>query len=243
MRAAIIADIHGNLEAFETVLADIERKGGVDEFWCLGDTVGYGPDPRRCMEIIRQLKPRGVAGNHDLAVCGCMEISSFNQDAAAACRWSAAQLSKKDLAYLKELPLTIEVGDFTLAHGSPREPVWEYIIAISVGLSNFSFFSTKYCIVGHSHTPLVFKKDGEECVSSRLQPDIGLVLGENKLIINPGSIGQPRDGDPRASYAIYDSDAAILKLYRLEYDFDQTIFKMLHAGLPLRLATRLKVGV
>ncbi len=243
MRYAIIADIHANLAAFTTVLDDVEKRGGVEEVWCLGDVVGYGPDPHECIALLRQTKHVSVAGNHDQAAIGRLDTSAFNPDAAAACHWTAEQLKPEDVDYLSNLPLTIEKGDFTLAHGSPREPIWEYILSTAAARENFACFKTPYCLVGHSHYPAVFTCDSAgACSGSRFLPDSGLELGESRMIINPGGVGQPRDGDPRASYAIYDSESRQVKLYRLPYDIRATQDRMIERGLPMRLATRLSYG-
>lgn len=242
MRYGILADIHANLAAFEAVLGDIEKKGGVDEIWCLGDIVGYGPDPRRCIELLRQHNHVCVVGNHDLAAIGKMELSYFNPYAAAACRWTTAQLSEDDVKYLASLPLTLEKGEFLLAHGSPAEPALEYVMSASVAARNFEFFQLPYCLVGHTHVPAAFREEESDCITVGLSPGIGMVLGESRMIINPGGVGQPRDGDPRASYAIYDSEGRIFRLYRIPYDIGATQDKMMQANLPVHLVTRLEEG-
>jgi diadenosine tetraphosphatase ApaH/serine/threonine PP2A family protein phosphatase len=242
MRYAILADIHANLAAFEEVLGDIERKGGVDEIWCLGDIVGYGPEPARCIELLRRYKHVCVAGNHDLAAIGRIELSYFNPLAAEAIRWTARQLSAGDMYYLEKLPMTLEKGDFLLVHGSPMEPALEYVISTGIAARNFNFFEAPFCLVGHTHVPLVFKEEEGGCRSVPFSPGIGLVLGDARMIINPGGVGQPRDGDPRASYAIYDSEGYIFRLYRIEYDIRATQDKMMEAGLPIHLITRLEAG-
>ncbi len=242
MLYAVLADIHANLAAFEAVLGDIERKGGVDEIWCLGDIVGYGPDPCRCIELLKKYNHVCVVGNHDLAAIGKMELSYFNPDAATACRWTAGQLSPDDIEYLEGLPLMVEKDDFLLAHGSPADPVMEYVMSTSIAARNFDFFQSKYCLVGHTHAPAAFKEEKGTCLSVNLSPGIGLVLGKSRMIINPGGVGQPRDGDPRASYAIYDSEGSIFRLYRIPYDIAATQDRMMQAGLPVHLVTRLEVG-
>ncbi|MFC2024898.1 metallophosphoesterase family protein [Chloroflexota bacterium] len=244
MRYAIIGDIHANLAAFTAVLDDIERRGGVEKIWCLGDIVGYGPDPHECVELLRQTNHICVAGNHDWAAIGKIGTSEFNPDAAAACHWTAKQLRPADIAYLENLPLVIEEDDFTLVHGSPREPIWEYIISISLAKQNFACFKSQFCLVGHSHVPLVFSySDSGACSYSPFLPNVGLALGKNRMIINPGGVGQPRDGDPQASYAIYDSESKMIRLYRIPYDIHTTQDKMIKSGLPIRLATRLSYGM
>jgi len=242
MRYAIIADIHANLAAFTAVLGDIEQKGGVDEIWCLGDIIGYGPDPGQCIELLRRYNHVCVAGNHDWAAIGKVGTSYLNPFAAAACRWTARQLSPDDIQYLENLPLTIEKDDFTLVHGSPMEPIWEYIISIGIAARNFAYFQSPFCLVGHSHVPAVFKDENGSCLSVPFSPGIGMILGSSRLIINPGGVGQPRDGDPRASYAIYDTESKIIRLYRIPYDIGATQDKMMQAGLPVHLGVRLKAG-
>jgi diadenosine tetraphosphatase ApaH/serine/threonine PP2A family protein phosphatase len=242
MRYAVLADIHANLAAFEAVLADIEKKGGVDELWCLGDIVGYGPDPSRCIELLRKLNPVCVAGNHDRAAIGKLELSYFNPYAAEACRWTAKQLNPVDARYLEDLPTSVQKGDFLLVHGSPADPVLEYVMSIGIAARNFDFFQSPYCLVGHTHVPAAFKEESGSCLSINLSPGIGMVLGKHRMIINPGAVGQPRDGDPRASYAIYDSEGHMLRLYRVEYDIGATQDRMMKAGLPIQLVTRLEAG-
>ena len=242
MRYAIIADIHSNLAALTAVLSDIEQRGGVDEIWCLGDVVGYGPDPHQCIELLRRYNHVCVAGNHDRAAIGKLDTSYFNPLAAAACHWTARQLSPEDIQYLESLPLTIEKDDFILVHGSPVEPILEYVISTSIAAKNFAFFQSPYCLVGHSHVPAVFKEEDGSCLSIPFSPGIGMVLGASRLIINPGGVGQPRDGDARASYAIYNSEGRVIRLYRIPYDIGATQDKMMQAGLPIHLVTRLKEG-
>ena len=244
MRYAIIGDIHANLAAFTTVLDDIKRQGEVEKLWCLGDVVGYGPDPHECIELLSQTNHVCVAGNHDWAAIGKISTSEFNPDAARACHWTVQQLSSTDIEYLTSLPLTIQEGDFTLVHGSPREPIWEYLISTSLAKENFAYFKSQFCLVGHSHMPLIFSQDEDDTYSSsQFLTNIGLVLGRNRLIINPGGVGQPRDGDPRASYAIYDTETRLVKLYRVSYDIRSTQDRMVARGLPIRLVSRLSYGV
>jgi len=243
MRYAIIADIHANLAAFTAVLDNIKRRGGVEELWCLGDIVGYGPDPRQCIELLRQYNHVCVAGNHDWAAIGKAATSEFNPDAAVACRWTAQQLSPDDIDYLENLPTVIQKEDFTLVHGSPREPIWEYLISVGSAKENFAYFQSQFCLVGHSHVPTVFRyNETGACSFSQFIPNIRLVLGESRLIINPGGVGQPRDGDPRASYAIYDSETRMIELYRVPYDISVTQIKMVKQNLPMRLVARLSYG-
>ncbi len=241
MRYAIMADIHSNLAAFEAVLRHADGRGGFDKIWCLGDVVGYGPDPHECIERLRQFKPVCIAGNHDWAAIGKMDTSEFNPVAAIAAQWTAEQLTAEDKDYLLGLPLTLQENGFTLAHGSPREPIWEYLLSSEAAQENFSYFETAHCLVGHSHVPLVFELTRNKAVYKEFGEG-SLKLKEKRMIINPGGVGQPRDGDPRASYAIYDAEAKAVYHYRVEYDIPATQKKMAERGLPTPLILRLGVG-
>ena len=244
MRYAIIGDIHANLAAFNAVLDDIKQRARVEKVCCLGDIGGYGPDPHECIELLRQTNHVCVAGNHDWASIGKIDTSEFNPDAVAACHWTAQQLSSADIEYLRKLPLVIQEGDFTLVHGSPREPIWEYLISTGAAKENFSYFNSQFCLVGHSHVPLVFSyNESGTCSASHFRTNVGLALSKNRLIINPGGVGQPRDSDPRASYAIYDSETRQVRLYRVPYDIHSTQDRMVERGLPMRLVMRLSHGM
>ena len=244
MRCAIVADIHANLAAFTAVLNDIDGRGGVEEVWCLGDIVGYGPDPHQCLELLCRYNHVCVAGNHDWAAIGKLDTSDFNPDAAAACRWTGQQLIPEDIRYLESLPLVIEKGDFTLVHGSPREPIWEYLLSTTSARENFACFQSQFCLVGHSHVPLIFEYSEDGACSLNRFPAGGVLgLTKNRLIINPGGVGQPRDGDPRASYAIYDGEAGTISLYRIPYDIGATQARMVEYRLPMRLVARLNYGM
>ena len=243
MRCAILADIHANLAAFQAVLEDLHRRGAVDQVWCLGDVVGYGPHPRECIQFLRQHVHLCVAGNHDWAAAGNIDTSYFNPEAAAACQWTAEHLTPDDIDYLRGLPLTLRQGDFTLVHGSPREPIWEYILSTQSARDNFTCFDTRFCLIGHSHAPLVFELGQDGLCQFRQTPgDLSLKKEEKRLIINYGSVGQPRDGDPRASYAILDTEESIIYHYRIDYDIPLTQQSMREAGLPPRLIDRLSLG-
>ena len=241
MRCAILADIHGNLEAFEAVMRDIADRGGVDELWCLGDVVGYGPEPSACIALLRRHPHVCVAGNHDWAAIGKLDTADFNPDAAEACKWTEGQLSADDVAYLRTLPLTATSGEFTMAHGSPRAPLLEYVSNQVRARVNFQHFGTMYCLVGHSHVPAVFAAEDANCSMSALPPV--LPLGSGRLIVNPGSVGQPRDGDPRAAYAIYDEAVRVIYSYRIPYDIVAVQTKMNECGLPGFLSSRLSEGL
>jgi diadenosine tetraphosphatase ApaH/serine/threonine PP2A family protein phosphatase len=243
MRYAIISDIHSNLVALEAVMQHMEAQGAVDEVWCLGDLVGYGPEPNQCIQLLRRYPHRCIAGNHDWAAIGRIDTSDFNPDAAAANRWTAQQLTAESRAYLEALPLTLRQADFTLAHGSPRDPIWEYLLSQTAALASFRHFEGPYCLVGHSHVPLLFHLDQETRLSLRRLPEgQPFRLGEGRWIINPGSVGQPRDGDPRAAYLVYDEEASTFQHFRLPYDVGRTQQRMLELGLPPFLAERLSYG-
>ena len=243
MRYAIIADIHSNLAAFKAVLDDITAQEKIDKIWCLGDIVGYGPDPHECIEMLRRTNHICVAGNHDRAATGKLDMTSFNPYAAEAITWTAGKLSIGDITYLKNLPDSIEEDDFLLVHGSPREPIMEYILSISVARQNFDWFRTKYCLVGHTHVPQAYSLDEKNnYTATKLLPNRKLITGETRLIVNPGAVGQPRDGNPEASYALYDNRTKIIQLRRVPYDIRQTQDRIMESGLPPRLAARLVTG-
>ena len=242
MRAIIVSDIHSNLEAFEAVLQAAEKGGGFDEIWSLGDLVGYGPDPGPCVDLIQQYQNRGVAGNHDLASIGRQSLEAFNANAAAASRWTTEQLAEGHLEYLRELPLRFETDDFTAVHGSPRDPVWEYVVSPASAVVSFNHFDTLRCLVGHSHIPFICRPKDDTAVFLEFPLDTPIELGTDRLIINPGGVGQPRDGDPRASYAIYDADDGSVSHHRAEYDIPTTQAKMVDRGLPSYLIDRLAHG-
>ncbi|MBN1189730.1 MAG: metallophosphoesterase family protein [Dehalococcoidales bacterium] len=251
----MLADIHANLTALEAVLRDLESRGGVDEIWCLGDVVGYGPDPRQCISLVQQYCSCCIAGNHDWAAAGLMDTSGFNQAAAAAAQWTRRQLNSSETGYLAGLPQTLERDKFTLAHGSPRYPLWEYILSLREARANFPFFHTPFCLIGHSHIPLFFRMEGNPgsqegssdtddtgVFQQELYAGCQIDLGERRAIINPGGVGQPRDNDPRASYGLIDSGAGTFTLLRLSYDIPDVQARMAAAGLPGRLIERLAYG-
>ncbi len=243
MRYAILGDIHSNLEAFNAVLTDIKSRGGVDGYWCVGDIVGYGPDPNECVTLVQNGQYLSVAGNHDWAVAGKVAISDFNQEAADSLVWTEKQLSLSNKEFLSRLPLRLEKGDFTIVHGSPRQPLWEYLVSAGVAKENMKYFSTPYCLVGHSHVPLYAELEEEKCFLREFPEKGPLPLGERRLILNPGSVGQPRDADSRASYLIYDAAKGEITLYRVAYKIRATQKKMQAHGLPEHLAGRLDYGI
>jgi predicted phosphodiesterase len=242
MRILILSDIHSNLPALETVLQSA-RKQGYDRVWCLGDIVGYGPDPNECVAQVERLGAVSIAGNHDWGALGRISLDDFNPDAQRASLWTRDELTPEMVAYLDECPELWVEGDFTLAHGSPRHPIWEYIQLPSVAAANFHHFDTPYCLVGHTHVPVVYtalEGHGADIAFPSLESP--LALTRDRMIINPGSVGQPRDGDPRASYAILDQAKATIEFYRVDYPIDRVQAKIMGRGLPRRLAARLALG-
>ena len=243
MRTAIVSDVHANLPAFEAVLRHAEGAAPVDSVWCLGDTVGYGPHPNECIALLRRYENRVVGGNHDLAACGRMGTEDFNETAAAAARWTAEQLTEDSCSYLKELPLVITEGDFTLVHGSLRWPEWEYLLSGEQAQAHFELQQTPYGFVGHSHMPFVCEERQGAPPPFRPATDGERVeLSGGRLILNPGGVGQPRDGDPRAAYVLFDTDKRTLTFSRVEYDIAATQQAMEASGLPRWLSERLSQG-
>lgn len=244
MRYAVVADIHGNLEALQAVLDDVLRAGGCDGVLCLGDVVGYGPDPHECVNLLRKENHFCVAGNHDHAAIGLLGQEEFNPDAAVASRWTEEHLTAEDVDFLRVLPVIRVIDRFTLVHGSPREPVWEYITNTDAASGSLSFFKTPHCLVGHTHVPTVFRCEvgRPRCIAGRLGEGERLNLSGGRMIMNPGGVGQPRDGDPRAAYALLDLEEQSIRGHRVVYDVARTQEKMLRAGLPESLARRLSFG-
>ena len=242
MRALIVSDVHSNLQAFKSVIAHADDIEGFDQIWLLGDLVGYGPDPAACIDLLQEYDHIGVAGNHDLAAVGKIGLQKFNMYAAAAARWTTTQLTTEHVDYLGELPLRLEVHDFTLVHGSPRDPVWEYVITAASASANFSCFSTTRCLVGHSHVPFLCMPEDNGALFFDFPVDLPVQLPDAKVIINPGSVGQPRDGLPTASYALYDTDEQKITHYRAEYDISETQKRMTERNLPQYLINRLARG-
>ncbi len=261
MRILVISDIHANQAALETVLS--AARGEYDRVWNLGDTVGYGPRPNECVEIMREQAHISVIGNHDWAVLGRPGISvdDFNPMARQAVLWTREQLTPENWAYLDSLPdqpvEPSEAPDFLVTHASPREPVWEYILTPGVALENFAAFAQLACLVGHTHKPAIFRwrlgvtmtREGERQTATvdQLVPEVGkeFVLelsSTQRMILNPGSVGQPRDGDPRAAYAILDLERMTWRQERVPYPIELTQSQMRAANLPRRLIDRLSFG-
>jgi predicted phosphodiesterase len=243
MRALILSDIHANLEALEAVIKDAQGSGGFDTIWSLGDLVGYGPDPKACIDRIREFDLVSVAGNHDHAAIGLIDANDFNAAAKTAAEWTADQLDSECRDFLAAM-LFVEVqGPFTLVHGSLRDPIVEYLLDRNSALGTLALLETPYCLVGHSHIPFVcFEVEGEP-EFNEFPEDKRVALNDNRMIINPGGVGQPRDRDPRPSYAIYDSVESNIERHRVTYDIAKTQKKMRSADLPSRLIDRLEHGL
>ncbi len=241
MRVGVISDIHGNLDALDAVLAAL---GPVDALWCLGDVVGYGAQPNECIARLREHDAVCIVGNHDLAALGEVSLESFNADAAAAVAWTAAVLTPEARAWLAERTAAAAAGPVLLAHGSPYDPVWEYVTNARVAARSLACFDGALGLVGHTHVPssFILQPDGQVETEYRVEGDV-VPIGRARLLANPGSVGQPRDEDPRAAYLILDSEAATLTWYRTPYPVEQAQEKILAAQLPVRLARRLAAGL
>lgn len=239
MKVLLLADIHANLAAFEAVLA---AAGPFDLLWCLGDVVGYGPHPNECLERLQDFRHLCLAGNHDWAALGRLDLAAFNPIAGQAAAWTSSQLRAVNRRYLEERPLTLEQGDYTLTHGSPRDPVWEYLLSVPAATENLSHFQTPVCLIGHSHVPLVFWGQQGQVRGRRLGEETVRLRELGRVILNPGSVGQPRDGDPRASFALLDTETGLLQALRVAYDVEATQEAIRRAGLPEALAERLAYG-
>jgi diadenosine tetraphosphatase ApaH/serine/threonine PP2A family protein phosphatase len=249
MRVAVVSDIHGNLPALEAVLKALAP---YDALWQLGDIVGYGPQPDEVVGRLRAESARGVCGNHDAAALGRIESSWFNEDARSAVHWTAETIGQQTREWLGELPQrTVQhvkgeethEGTFTLVHGSPRDPIWEYVFSGPVAEASFRSFATAHCLVGHTHVPLVFREDDGAVEALSPSPKSQLKLDARRTILNPGSVGQPRDGDPRACGMILDTDAMTAEWHRVDYPITTTQERMRSAGLPRRLVERLSRGL
>jgi diadenosine tetraphosphatase ApaH/serine/threonine PP2A family protein phosphatase len=240
VRYAVLSDIHGNLEALRAVLADATAH--TDAAVCLGDLVGYGADPAACIELVAGRAAALVGGNHEHAVAGLMDLAWFNRYARVAAEWTRERLDRDHRAYLAALPLRAEIEDATLVHASPARPEeWDYLIAPQDGFDVFPAFATRLCFVGHSHRPAVWSlgSSGPEHATGAV--DITLEAGR-RYLVNVGSVGQPRDRDPRAAYAVWDTTERRISVRRVPYDIEGARAKIAAAGLPQYLADRLRAG-
>ncbi len=243
MRYAVFSDIHSNLEAYEAALAEISKEKP-DKYFCGGDIVGYGADPHACIAKTRELSAVTVAGNHDWAAAGAADLNNFNPNAKAAVLWTAQALGREEKEYLKGLGIMYK-DDFTMVHGSPNRPEgFEYIFGLNHAYSAFLRMQEegiRICFVGHTHAAGIFVEDQAGYITYNSWPETR--LEDNKrYIINTGSIGQPRDSDPRAAYCIYDTTEKTVHIKRIKYDVETAQQKIIKAGLPRILAERLSLG-
>jgi predicted phosphodiesterase len=241
MRVAVISDVHGNDVALERVLADVDR-AGVDALWCLGDTVGYGPAPTRCCELVRARAGLCLVGNHDLAVVGKVDTSDFNLTAALATEWTRGALSDDARAFLETLEPAGEAEGVALFHASPLDPVWDYVLTLDGALASLRETEERLVLVGHSHVPLAICLDGDTVTGGHAPGGDVADLTRGRWLLNPGSVGQPRDGDPRAAWLLLDLEAPRAEFRRVEYDVPRVQAAMRDAGLPEQLAARLSLG-
>ena len=243
MRIAVLSDIHANLPALEAVASDLPV---VDEVWVLGDTVGYGPQPNEVVATLQAMGARSVLGNHDGAAIGTVDANQFNPDAKRAIEWTAEVVDANARAYFGALPEIRRDAELTAVHGSPRDPIWEYITGPGIAAANLEHFETRLCLFGHTHVPVVYRFVDGAVEATPGMPGDRLHFDGARSMINPGSVGQPRDGLPDAAYALLDTDgdggADSVEFRRVRYDIDLTQRRMREAGLPLRLAERLSFG-
>ncbi len=243
MRIAVLSDIHANLPALEAVASDLPA---VDEVWVLGDTVGYGPQPNEVIATLQAMGARSVLGNHDGAAIGMVDANQFNPDAKRAIEWTAEVVDANARAYFAALPEMRRDGELTAVHGSPRDPIWEYITSADIAAVNIAHFETRLCLFGHTHVPVAYRLVNGSMEGTPGMPGDRVRLGGARSLLNPGSVGQPRDGLPDAAYAILQTDgdggADAIEFRRVRYDIDLTQRLMRDAGLPPRLAERLSFG-
>lgn len=243
MRIAVLSDIHANLVALDAVLERVaDPSAGIDAIWHLGDIVGYGPDPDGVVDRLGELGVSGIEGNHDAAALGGPEIDWFNPDARRAMEWTRAVIRPATRSWLAGLTPVRTVGDMTLVHGSPRDPIWEYVTSVPVARANLAVLATRIGLHGHTHLPAAFvEEDGAIEVVSPGDGSV-LELRGRRALVNPGSVGQPRDGDPRAAYLVLDTTADSVTWRRVPYDIASVQQAMKAAGLPSWLIARLAVG-
>lgn len=239
MRIAVISDVHSNVAALDAILDALRP---FDAVWHIGDAVGYGPQPVEAVERLAAVQAISVLGNHDAAVLGTISSDWFNTDARAAIEWTADRLTPAAHHWLASLPETVEVEGFTLVHGSPREPLFEYVMSREVALPSIELLASTYGVVGHSHIPLLFRVDGDDAEVLLATDGLAVELDERRLIANPGSVGQPRDGDPRASALLLDTQARTLTWRRVSYAVEEVQAAMRAEKLPRRLIERLAHG-
>jgi len=240
MRIAVLSDIHSNLVALDAVLVAL---GPVDAIWQLGDVVGYGPDPDGVVARLAEVGAVGVRGNHDSAALGAEEVQHFNVDARRAIEWTRRVMGPATAAYLRALPERLLEADYTLVHGSARSPIWEYVTSTPVARASLEAIETTYCLHGHTHIPAVFRDDDGAIELIAPRDGSSLALDQRRVLLNPGSVGQPRDGDRDASYLVIDTDRAAVTWHRVAYDIAATQAAMRRVDLPARLVDRLEHGL
>jgi diadenosine tetraphosphatase ApaH/serine/threonine PP2A family protein phosphatase len=241
VRIAVISDIHANWHAYEAVLADVEQQN-VEEIWCLGDLVGYGPQPNRCVDVARERASFCLIGNHDLASIGRVPLDDFAPVAAVSARWTQTELSDGAREYLESLQPSGERPGAQLYHGSPRDPVWEYILDEPAVRAALELTTAPLVLVGHSHIPIALQLVDGNLAGGLAHGGSDLELGGDRWLLNPGSVGQPRDGDPRAAYLVVDTDDGRVHFRRVPYDIERTQAEIREQGLPDTLAARLADG-
>ena len=224
------------------MLTDVERES-VEEIWCLGDVVGYGPKPNECCDLIRERSGISLCGNHDLASLGLLDVAEFSGDAATAARWTSGVLGDEQRAWLRSLSPLARHGGAQLFHASPRDPVWEYVLSEEVALLSLQATSEPLVLVGHTHVALALALDGDHIEGGLAPGGITVEVDERRFLINPGSVGQPRDGDPRAAWLLLDTVARTAEFRRVPYPIEATQKEMRDAGLPETLAGRLAHGL
>ena len=239
---AVISDVHGNWHALEAVLEDVEQEGP-DELWCLGDLVGYGPRPNPCCAAVERRASICLAGNHDLGVLGEIDLEEFSGDAVAAARWTRGVLAEGSRSFLESLRPQGEREGVELFHASPRDPVWEYVLSADVARAAFELTGSPLVLVGHSHVPLAITLEDDVVDGGLAEGGTELPLGPGRRLLNPGSVGQPRDGDPRAAWLLLDLERETASFRRVEYDVASTQEEIRERELPDALAQRLAHGV
>jgi diadenosine tetraphosphatase ApaH/serine/threonine PP2A family protein phosphatase len=241
-RVAVISDVHANWHALDAVLQEIEREEP-DELWCLGDLVDYGPRPNPCCAAVERRAAICLSGNHDLGVLGEIGLEEFAGDAVAAARWTRGVLAEGSRAFLQSLQPQGERDGFELFHGSPRDPVWEYVLSAEAARVAFELTRSPLLLVGHSHVPLAITLEDDVLDGGLAPAGTETPLGPGRRLLNPGSVGQPRDGDPRAAWLLLDREAGTASFRRVEYDVARTQEEIRERGLPDGLADRLAHGL
>jgi predicted phosphodiesterase len=240
MRVAVISDVHANYHALKAVLQEVDA-ARVDAVWCLGDTVGYGPRPNECCDVVKERAEHCLVGNHDLVVLGELTVSDFNDEAAAAAIWTAEVLTPESRGFLASLKPLGRVEGVDLFHASARDPVWEYVLTEEAAQATLELSDASVVLVGHSHVALAITADGGR-VSGGQAPGGSKVTLDGQWLLNPGSVGQPRDGDPRAAWLLLDFEGRLAEFHRVPYSIERTQAEMRERGLPQVLAARLERG-